>query len=44
MFGGVADFLNLLDPSVKVERGSHEITFAADKLPSQRIVVVMNYE
>lgn len=44
MFGPVDDFLKLLDPSVKVERGSHQITFSSDKLASQRTVVVMNYE
>jgi L-ascorbate metabolism protein UlaG (beta-lactamase superfamily) len=41
---GVEEFLKMLDPSVKVERGAHQITFASDKLPSQRTVVVMNYE
>lgn len=44
MFGSVDDFLKLLDPSVKVERGAHEITFASNKLPSQRTVVVMNFQ
>ncbi len=44
MFGTVDGFLDLLGPSVKVERGAHEVTLASDKLPAQRTVVVMNYE